>query len=1077
MRKTTTTAALAALLGIGLAGCLQPIPNPSDATAGGKSAVRKIPGLLDAAYPVYTFYDEDFQQGGYTFVYGGATKINAVEDDGLGGDSSDYFLHANLDQTDYSGVAVCLWNMDFDVSPYTKTGALVFQVRGKTGGEKLIVGLGDDEKTNGWKSVVRLPLAKYGTVQKGEWTTFVVPLRDLGKRGVAWDAAHGVEIPMPFQWDKVQEFRILTNKGDNPEAQIDIDNVQIFANAVSEEAQGAATASTDWLDLDKTSDAPTPEQMKLDDEVLGSFFVDDPPIGGFTYGYGGKTTSKSLESTTPGNAQVWATYFDNDWSGLNISLGTKSFFDLTPIRRTGSLTFWIKGGPNAEKFYVGLMDNEGNDKKVQTKVIGNDYGVVKEGQWVQCRIPLKAFIDDGSYWDASQNREISAKIDWSKIQEIRISIGKDENKVGPGKPVIFYLDQIQITKTAKGIYDPDVYWDAFKSDAPDILITDFTKWQDKWQSNHGQTADIKHSFVPLPKGAPEAVKGDALKIDFKPGDWFETLLQFPQAEGIQRDWSKHYAVSFWLFTDKPYQSVDVTLQDRDKEYFQVKVGASRGWHEVLVPFRTFPKFPYYQPPDAIQNNKLDLDGTGVFQMGFKPGGDIPGTMYIADVKITNQRELQKAAVLPVLPAVFKGSLSKTEQKIPEIYGINVGLWAPDMLDAASVEVEKPIGLDVVRYPGGLRADEEDWQETLKAKDFRIDTDEFLDWALKMGVEPMFTADVGDGTPQRAADWVTYVNKTRTQGPKVEYWEIGNEVYGNWHKYYEKWGKDGGVAYGKAVREFVKAMKAADPDIKISAVWMLNGDWNKTVFKEVADVVDGVSVHHYAQGATSENDVGLLAVSSEADQLMKDVRKQVEEYGVKGKKYDIWETEWNSVDFNPGPQILSHVQGLFVADYLGHLAQSPIQIANLWALYNGRDKRLGDYGILSTSGDPQGENAKRPSYWAMRMMANTLTGTLLEGSSDQELLSSWICKRPDGKTALVFVNKNPESDYKTTLKVPGLSGEAVVQTLTAENSGGLETNDATGKVHDQSGPKEEKLKLSEGSEIVVPKYSIVTVVFQ
>ena len=28
-------------------------------------------------------------------------------------------------------------------------------------------------------------------------------------------------------------------------------------------------------------------------------------------------------------------------------------------------------------------------------------------------------------------------------------------------------------------------------------------------------------------------------------------------------------------------------------------------------------------------------------------------------------------------------------------------------------------------------------------------------------------------------------------------------------------------------------------------------------------------------------------------------KLIEEYGVKGKKYDIWLTEWNSVDFNPG----------------------------------------------------------------------------------------------------------------------------------------------------------------------------------
>jgi hypothetical protein len=31
--------------------------------------------------------------------------------------------------------------------------------------------------------------------------------------------------------------------------------------------------------------------------------------------------------------------------------------------------------------------------------------------------------------------------------------------------------------------------------------------------------------------------------------------------------------------------------------------------------------------------------------------------------------------------------------------------------------------------------------------------------------------------------------------------------------YAKWGKDGGAKYGRAVRDFVKAMKAVDPTIK------------------------------------------------------------------------------------------------------------------------------------------------------------------------------------------------------------------------------------------------------------------------
>ena len=78
---------------------------------------------------------------------------------------------------------------------------------------------------------------------------------------------------------------------------------------------------------------------------------------------------------------------------------------------------------------------------------------------------------------------------------------------------------------------------------------------------------------------------------------------------------------------------------------------------------------------------------------------------------------------------------------------------------------------------------------------------------------------------------------------------------------------------------------------------------------------------------------------------------------------------------------------------------------------------------------------------------------------------------------MFVNKNAETDYKTTLKVPGLKGEAIVEILTAENSGGLKSNDPTGEVNNQDGPKPERKQLADGAVINVPKASIVTIRFQ
>ncbi len=1067
MRKIFFAASAASLLG--LAACLQPIPNQSaDATGASGTGARAVAGVQASAYPVYTFYDEDFQQGGFTYTYGGASKVRQREGDGANG--SEYYLWYNLDQRDYSGAAVCLWNMSYDMTPYLKTGAVVFQARGKNGGEKAFFGLVDDEKGDGAKTVVRVPISKYGNIKQGEWTTFVIPLRDFGKRGVAWDAAKGIEVPLPFQWDNVQEFRILSNKNENPEFEIDVDNVQIFADAVSESAGGEVT---DWLDLDKSTTGPEPSAMGLSD-VHSDLYIDDLPQGGFQYVYGGKTAAKGLEATNQPSGQVYAVYFENDYSGANISIGTR-FLDLSEIRKTGTLTFWVKAGPASQKFMVGILDNQGGDKKVQTKVMGNDYGNLKEGEWVQIRVPLKKFQDHGTYWDAGAGREIASKIDWSKIQEIRFSINRDENKPGAGKPVIFYFDQVQFTKTSVGVFDPDAYWNTFQSNAPDVSLIDFDGKGDNaaWQSQHGATADISVAILPGPKSTFPAVKGKAMKIDFKPGDWFDAMARLDQLKTTPADWSKHYALSLWIYTDKPYQSFDVTILDRDHEMFLAQAGANRGWTNILIPFRDFYKFPYYQPPEAKQNNLLDLDG--VYQVGFKPGGEVPGTFWVDGIIATNTREVIRAKAPPVLPANITGNTGKVVKPIGDIYGVNVGLWAPELIEDVALQYHKPMNLGTVRYPGGLRSDEEDWKNTLQKKDFHVDTDEFLDWCGKVGVRPMFTANVGDGSPELAAEWVTYVNKTR-KGPRVDFWEIGNEVYGDWHKYYDKWGKDGGAAYAKQARQHILAMKKADPSIKITVVWMLTGKWNEVVLKEVADIVDGVNVHHYAQKAGSDNDDALLAVSGEADKVMRDVREQVEKYGVKGKHYDIWLTEWNSVDFNPGAQILQPVNGIFVADYLGHLAESPIEKANIWALYNGRDKRNGDYGLLSVSADVQGFNAKRPAYWAVRMMASTLTGNLLSGTSDQENLATWISRRPDGKLAMVMVNKAKETDFKATIKVPGLKGKATVQILTAAQSGGLKSADPHGEHFSQEGPSILSQEVATGTVITVPKFSIVTIVW-
>jgi len=54
---------------------------------------------------------------------------------------------------------------------------------------------------------------------------------------------------------------------------------------------------------------------------------------------------------------------------------------------------------------------------------------------------------------------------------------------------------------------------------------------------------------------------------------------------------------------------------------------------------------------------------------------------------------------------------------------------------------------------------------------------------------------------------------RGGGMRVDYWELGNEVYGRWDK-----GHMSGRDYAKKVKEYSTFMKQVDPTIKIGADW-------------------------------------------------------------------------------------------------------------------------------------------------------------------------------------------------------------------------------------------------------------------
>ncbi len=983
---------------------------------------------------VYKFFDEQYRQGGFDYSYGGSSKGVTITKDG--GYKSKAALNIKLDPKEYSGASICLYNEFFDLNKFMLDSKVEFMIKGKNGGENVKIGLLDEEVSDGKKTQVVLPMNKYiqgGAVTK-DWKKVSIPLVDFPDRGLYWDNTRKSEFPARIDWDKIAEIRFSIDKSAASEFEIWVDNIEIVKGNKKAPPKKKVVY---WDENNDVIDGPkNPEKLdgKAKPVANGVFYSDG--LKGFSYSYGGLTAQREAQSKTQGNKNVLAMYIDNnDWSGVTYSLGEGKYIDLSKVRNKGGLYFWIKGKLGGEKLYVGILDNQGNDVKSQTKVGLNDWIKVSK-DWQLVKIPLKRFMDKGKAWDANKQAEVAKDMKWNKIQEIRFSVGKGENQGEPGKPapVTVFVDQITFTENIDWV-DPDLKWDNFKSTAKDLVISDFEgKYgSEVWEPAFGPKSQLKFNIENCPE-----FKSNCLNIEhYLLADWVDVVLDMNKRgrPAADRDWTKHWGIMFDVYSEKAWQSITVQVQDAGNEIFVSNVGAPKGKTTLLVPFRTFGKFPYYQPPNAVENGIFDLKG--VVALDFKPSGEgTAGGFKIDNIRLTNQREVKAKERPAVIKVAIKGSSDVLNPEISGgLFGINAALWDGDMLDNKSFKVQtrdfvKRINHGIVRYPGGLRADDDHWKEILDNHDWMVDTDEFLEWLKKTGSNAMFTVNFGSGTEQEAAAWVKHTNIDKKAG--ILYWEIGNEVYGNWHPYYEKYGKDGGTIYGKRARKFIEAMKKVDPTIKVAVLGVLEGDWNEKVLKETGDIADGLIVHHYPQHFGEENDFALLSAPQTLTAIYERLHKVVDKWTAhfnKDKKIELWLTEWNSVDFNPGPQTLSVENGLFVADYLGMLATENVDNAQYWDIHNDITPEGGDYGYLTRSGE-NCMNCPRPSYWAFQMASDALRGKLMKttitGDEDALLTAYYTVKGK--KKQLLLVNKSPYSDFDIKLDIDGFKGKAKVQTL-------------------------------------------------
>ena len=196
------------------------------------------------------------------------------------------------------------------------------------------------------------------------------------------------------------------------------------------------------------------------------------------------------------------------------------------------------------------------------------------------------------------------------------------------------------------------------------------------------------------------------------------------------------------------------------------------------------------------------------------------------------------------------------------------------------------------------------------------TDEFLAFCAQAGADPFLVVNDGSGTAEEAARWVAYCNEPPhgEQGrrraanghPKpygVRLWGVGNEVWGRWQI-----GHTDAAGYVARLREFVAAMRQADPRLQIVAV----GDgilddapenpgrqWNEAVLRGAGEGIDYLSFHIYQpekEGWQEASDPEALhhvvcAAPLDVEAITGRVAAQIEALAP-GRKIRVALDEWN-----------------------------------------------------------------------------------------------------------------------------------------------------------------------------------------
>ena len=369
----------------------------------------------------------------------------------------------------------------------------------------------------------------------------------------------------------------------------------------------------------------------------------------------------------------------------------------------------------------------------------------------------------------------------------------------------------------------------------------------------------------------------------------------------------------------------------------------------------------------------------------------------------------------------------------------------------------------IRWPGGNVAQDYRWMLGVGPRDERatwtnlswknepepgdFGTDEFVAFSRAVGAEPSITVNVeGRGaTVEEAAAWVEYCNGPASSkygamraknghaaSFNVKYWEVGNEIWGNWVR-----GHSDAETYARNYNRYAKAMRAVDPSIKLIAVGDNDMKWNRTVLRAAGASIDYFAIHHYYGRREMQGDPSnLMARPLYFERFYREVEQLLRELGHEGRvKLAI--NEWG-LDL-PTERQYSMESALYgarlmnVFERMGHL----VEMSAVSDLVNGWPGGIIQAGRHSVFVSPiflvnQVYNEHRGD---VRLASNVSSPTFDSSREGTKIpyLDATVSRSADGKKIFIkAVNTSQTSALTTTINLQGVNPgtRAELKTITA-----------------------------------------------